>query len=176
MFDKDRRPYVYVAEKTLEISVPKLGGLLEVGLPYTNYAKSPAIITMVNFSAQAGQNAIQKLARYPLEERDSVLTTGKVDYYIVVSKVSSTKTPDATSWKRMVGAPSTGEFNTTTWRITRTKLIYEPGTEVVVKQFDGTVVYGTVVLAETTTIGKIVRVRSGDKVLNVKGELVTKQL
>jgi hypothetical protein len=85
MFEKDQRPYVYVAEKMLTTDVERLGSVVKVTLPMTNYGKSPAIITWAYFSTEFGPNAAGKLTAFPLREHNSVLPAGKIDYFDIPS-------------------------------------------------------------------------------------------
>jgi hypothetical protein len=51
---------------------------------------------------------------------------------------------------------------------------FKPGDKVVVFQYDGKELHGTVILTETTTTGNKVRISCGDIVLNVDEKLVSK--
>jgi hypothetical protein len=51
---------------------------------------------------------------------------------------------------------------------------FKPGDKVLVFKLDGKELHGVVILTETTGAGNVVRVQSGDFVLNVDEKLVSK--
>jgi hypothetical protein len=95
-FAADQRPYVWIApgsnpvESLKQVVFRLQSGLrpVEIIVYYSNYGRSPAIVTGVSTDAEIAPNAVRKLHRVPWQESDAIIPTNVSDAVYIYSTES----------------------------------------------------------------------------------------
>lgn len=88
-FRKDQRPYVWITNGSAERpNVYREAGYpdrIAITVHYTNFGKSPAVKVRSAFQIQTGIGANTRFKPMPLRTSDTILPTGKDDFFIATS-------------------------------------------------------------------------------------------
>jgi hypothetical protein len=95
-FQADQRPYLWIApgndpvDRLKQVVFRLQSGIrpAEIIIYYSNYGRSPAIVTSVSTDAEIEPNAVQKLHRVPWQESDAIIPTNVSDAVYIYSTES----------------------------------------------------------------------------------------